>query len=252
MKKTFYLFLAVALANGIFSSCSKTQSYAELVADEKEYINSWLSNDPYDVNFGHIINKDEEWVNDVRSYVLEDSIHPSKYIDLGQWYQITEGDFKRLYFRINSWGNDGLNELREKGIEPTDEQYKTAMRNKKKFYTGKNVLVRYDQQYIISEYDYDEGATNVSGDNGETIKYLICYSWNSSYYSNSYYGNYYGANANDECTSGGIAFPARFLWEGGNASIICPFSLVEATYSGYYYTFYYGDIEYTKPNFLFR
>ena len=252
MKKILCIGSCLLLACS-WMACSKTETYAELVANEKDAINTWISKDPIDVGFGHISSKNEEWVKNVASDILVDSLHPEQCgVELGKWYRITEGDFKRLYFRINSWGNDGLNELREKGIEPTDEQYKTAMRNKKKFYTGKNILVRYDQQYIISEYDYDEGATNVSGDNGKTVDYLICYSWNSSYYSNSYYGNYYGANANDECTSGGIAFPARFLWEGGNASIICPFSLVEATYSGYYYTFYYGDIEYTKPNFLFR
>lgn len=250
MKKTFYLFLAVALANGIFSSCSKTQSYAELVADEKEYINSWLSNDPYDVNFGHIINKDEEWVNDVSSYVLEDSIHPSKYIDLGQWYQITEGDFKRLYFCIRSWGHDGLDSLRAEGIEPTDEEYLTAMRNKKKFYAGKYVLVRYDSLYCLSTFDFNNIDENSKADNLDPNSFQICYNWNTSYYASTYYSMYYSSGSSYECTSGGVAFPIRFLWEGGEASIICPFSLAESTFASYYYTLYYGKITYTKPNYL--
>lgn len=250
MKKTIFLFLTVALANGIFSSCNKTQSYAELVADEKEYISTWIKEDPYSANFGHIINKDEEWMKDVTSYVLEDSIHPCKYVDLGQWYQITEGDFKRLYFRINKWGNDGLDNLRANGIEPTDEEYLTAMRNKKKFYTGKYVLVRYDSLYCLSTYDFDDISENSKADNLDPNSFQICYNWNTSYYASTYYGTYYSTGSSYECTSGGVAFPVRFLWEGGEASIICPFSLAESTFASYYYTLYYGKITYTKPNYL--
>ena len=117
------------------------------------------------------------------------------------------------------------------------------------FYVGKNVLVRYDNQYIISEYDYDDPSENVGRDNLDPVDWLKCYSWNTAYYATNYYSYYAGSNASDECTSGGLAFPIRFLWDGGKASIICPFSLAESTFSGYYYTFYYGDIEYLKPNY---
>ena len=249
MKKILYIGGCLLLACS-WVACDKTESYAELVANEKEAISTWISRDPLKTDFGHISSKNEEWVKNVAEDILVDSLHPEQCgIELGKWYRITEGDFKRLYFRINDWGNDGLNDLREKGITPTDEQYLTAMRNRKKFYVGKNVLVRYDDQYIISEYDYDDAANNVGRNNLDPVDWLKCYSWNTGYYATNYYSYYASSKASDECTSGGIAFPIRFLWDDGNASIICPFSLAESSFAGYYYTFYYGDIKYNRPNY---
>ena len=249
MRKIFLLAISLIAAGCWICSCSSTETYAELVEDEKQSISEWIKGNPYDIEFGHIINKDEEWVEDVADYILEDSIHPAHYIELGQWYKITEGNFKRLYFRINSFG-DGLDSLRAKGAEISDEQERAAMRNHKKFFAGKNVLVRYDSLYLISDFDYDDLDENSKGDNLDPNSFMICYNWNRYYYYNSYYSYQYSNGSSYECTSGGIGFPVRFLWEGGNASIICPFSLVESTYSSYYYTLYYGTITYTKPNYL--
>ncbi|MCR5362342.1 MAG: DUF4827 domain-containing protein [Bacteroidales bacterium] len=250
MKKLLFAVLTALCGSWLATSCSDTQSYAELVADEKEYISTWISSNPYSIDFGRIISHDDEWVDDVTEYVLEDSIHPCKHIELGQWYKITDGDFKRLYFCIRSWGNDGLDSLRENGIEPSDEEYLTAMRNKKKFYAGKNVLLRYDSLFCLSTFDYDDLDENTKGDNLDPNSFQICYNWNTAYYASTYYSTYYSTGSSYECTSGGVAFPARFLWEGGEASIICPFSLAESTYANYYYTLYYGKITYKKPNYL--
>ena len=250
MKNILLLACSITLACS-WTSCKDQESYADLVAKEKESISTWISVDPKEANFGSISTKDEEWVNNITEYVLTDSLHPEQCgLELNKWYGITEGDFKRLYFCIRSWGKDGLDTLRAKGITPTDEQYMEAMRNKKKFYTGKDVLVRYDDLYVLNEYDYDDEEKNTKLDNQDPNSYLICYKWNSYYYANSSYAYYYGWNNNYECTSGGVAFPIRFLWEGATASIICPFSLVESTFSNGYYTMYYGSIEYKKPNYL--
>jgi len=246
MRKSILIAACLIFVCSWLASCSKTETYAELVEQEKGYIDDWIKGNPYDINFGHIISKDEEWLDEITEAILEDSIHPSKYIELGQWYKITEGNFKRLYFKINSWGRDGLDSIEN----PSQEQVLTAMRNTKKIYSGKNVLVRYDSLYLLSNFDYDDLDENVKGGNLEPNSFMICYNWNPSYYATSYYSYQYSTGSSYECTSGGIGFPIRFLWEGGEASIICPFSLVESTYSSYYYTLYYGSIKYTKPNYL--
>lgn len=227
-----------------FTSCKDAVTYAELVEQEKGYISQWTIDNPYNIDFDHIISWDEEKLNNVTKHVLTDSIHPSNYLELNQWYSISEGDFKRLYFCIRSWGNDGVTDYNN------EDELSAAMRNKKKFYNYRNVLVRYDSLYNISQFDYEEIKNNAKGDNSDPISFLICYNWNSSYYCNNYYGASYGTGSNYECTSGGIGFPIRFLWEGGKASIICPFSLVESAFSSYYYTMYYGKITYTQPNYL--
>ncbi len=250
MKKLLSIALLAAFACVWISSCSDTETYADLVDKEKSNISHWIKHCPY-TDFGHIVNKNEDWVDWTTDSILSDSLHPSQVgIKLNQWYCITEGNFKRLYFCIHNFGNDGLDSLRQAGIEPTAEQYRTAMRNKKKFYAGKNVLVRYDSLYLLNDYDYDSISANSKGDNLDPISYSICYNWNASYYSTSTYSYYYSTSSSYECTSGGLAYPVRYLWEGGEASIICPFSLVESTYSSYYYTLYYGVIRYTKPNYL--
>jgi hypothetical protein len=112
------------------------------------------------------------------------------------------------------------------------------------------VLVRYDSLFLLTGFDYDDLDENTKADNLDPNSFLICYNWNRSYYASSYYSYYYSTGSGYECTSGGIGFPIRFLWEGGQASIICPFSLAESTYSSYYYTLYYGEITYTKPTYL--
>ncbi len=250
MKKTIFIATALLCLSSWFASCSKTETYAELVEEEKGYISDWIKGNPYEIDFGHIVSKDEEWVTEISNKILKDSIHPSNYIQLGQWYKITEGNFKRLYFKINSWGKDGLDSIRLKNETPTQEQELAAMRNKKKFYAGRNVQIRYDSLYLLNDFNYDDLKENSRGNNLDPNSFIICYNWTPSYYSSNYYGSYYGTGSSYECTSGGLGFPIRFLWEGGEASIICPFSLVESSFSSYYYTLYYGSIKYTKPNYL--
>ncbi|MCR5394712.1 MAG: DUF4827 domain-containing protein [Bacteroidales bacterium] len=254
MNRTLLFAGALALTLS-YTSCSDTQTYADLVATEKEAISTWITVDPQGANFGNIISKDEDWLDDITEDVLEDDMHPEQCgLELGQWYRITEGDFKRLYFRINSWGNEGaeMDSLRANGITPTDEQYATAMQSKKKFNSTSNhdVLIRYDHMWMMTNYDYEDEDENIEYDNLDANSYVICYNWNPSYYASTYYSTYYSTGSSYECTSGGLAFPIRFLWEGGNASIICPFSLVESALSSYYYTLYYGEIEYTKSTYL--
>lgn len=229
MKKTNFIFLLFACClSWSMSSCDSTKSYAEYVSDERHNIQRWL-----DYNDIDIAGKfDEEQLDDIAEAVLEDSICPSTYIELGKWYQVTEGDFKRLCFRINNWGNGYPD-----------------MNSKKKFYEDENVLVRYENLRCLTGYDYEDESNNVLGDNLDPNSYEICYNWSRSYYSNSYYV-YNSTGSSYECTSGGLGFPIRFLWEGGDASIIVPFNLAPSDLSQYYYTLYYGTVRYTKPNYL--
>lgn len=249
--KKLLLFAGLALFCLGFTSCKDAETYADLVDNEKEYISNFIGNDPFGVNFGKIIAKDEDWVTETTKKVLTDSIHPEQAgVELHQWYKITEGDFKRLYFCINSWGEDGLNDKREAGETITNEEYKESLKNGKKFFTGKNALVRFDNMYLLNEFNYEEPSNNVKLDNLDPLSFQLIINWNAYYYTNSYYGYSYGSGSSYECTSGGVGFATRFLWEGANVSIICPFSLVETQYSSYYYTLYYGEIVYSKPNYI--
>lgn len=242
--KKLLLAISAIIFPCLWYACSDTQSYADLVKEEEQYIDQWINNNPYSIDFGHISTKNESWLNEVNEGILEDSIHPSKYIELGKWYTFDETNFKRLYFCILDWGEDGVTDYND------EEQLKQAMRSKKKFRTSQNALVRYDSLFLLTDFDYDDPEDNAKGSNLDPNSYLIIYNWNTNYYSTAYYKNYYSTGSSYECTSGGLGFPVRFLWEGGHAAIICPFSLVETTYQSYYYTFYYGNIEYKRPTYL--
>lgn len=231
MKKFRFVFLTLisVFLSGVLSSCDSTKSYAEYVSDERHYIQKWI-----DYNGIEIAEKfDEEQIDQIAEAILEDSICPDQFIELGKWYQITEGDYQRLCFRVNKWGNGYPN-----------------MKLKKKFYEDENVLLRYENLLCLSEYDYSEGASNLVGDNLDPNSYEICYNWRRDYYSTTYYYYSYSSGSSYECTSGGLGFPIRFLWEGGEASVIVPFNLASSSYSQYYYTLYYGTVRYTKPNYL--
>ena len=227
MKKILFAasILAMSAWTCCMTSCSDTETYADLVDAEKSYISSFMS-------YADITAKsvDEDWVETVTKAVITDKKDPADYIELGQWYAITEGDFKRLYFQIKDWGKRNENDLEEC-----------------KFTTGSNVLVRYDSCYNLGTFeDFESGK----GSNLEPNNYEIIYSWNSAYYASTYYGSHYGTGSNYECTSGGLGFPVRFLWEGGEVALIVPFSLSSTAEQSYYLTCYYGVVKYTRPNYL--
>ena len=228
MKKILIAITSV-VAGIICTACNDTKSYAEYVSEERHYIRQWL-----DYNDIVVAGKfDEEQIDNMAEAILEDSVCPSEYIELGQWYEITDGYYKRLLFRVNSWGNDYPD-----------------MRSEKKFYENENVLVRYQDLLNLSDYNYEEPENNISLDNLDPNSYEVCYSWNRNYYCYQNYGYAYGTGSSYECTSGGMGFPVRFLWQGGEASVIVPFGLISSQFSSYYYTLYYGPVRYTKPNYL--
>lgn len=228
MKRIFFAiasFLIMSLWTGMLTSCSDTETYADLVDAEKSYISSFCS-------FADITAEtvDEDWLDEVTDAVVTRKEDPADYIELGKWYAISEGDFKRLYFKIKSWGN-----RQEEDLEDG------------KFTTGSNVLVRYDSCYNLGTFENFETG---KGSNLEPNNYEIIYSWNSAYYASTYYGTYYGTGSAYECTSGGLGFPVRFLWNGGEAALIVPFSLSSTAEQSYYLTCYYGSVKYTRPNYL--
>lgn len=228
MKKKI-LAITTIVAAIVCTSCNDTKSYAEYVSDERHHIQEWI-----DYNDIVVAGKfDEEQINDMAEAILEDSICPSEFIELGKWYQITDGYYKRMLFRVNSWGNEYPD-----------------MRSSKKFFENENVLVRYQNLLNLSDYNYTEPEKNIALDNLDPNSYEVCYSWNRNYYCYQGYAYSYGTGSSYECTSGGVGFPIRFLWQGGEASVIVPFNLIPSTFSSYYYTLYYGTVRYTKPNYL--
>lgn len=232
MKKLFYTVLATLLLTVASVSCSDTQTYADLVADEEHAIDYFLGQQ----NIKPIRVSDEEISTWTKS-VLNDSVSPSEYFQLGQWYEVTEGDFKRLCFRINNWGED----------------FEEVMTKKKPFYEDKFVngsysVVRYDSLYRMTDSLDIENETPL--DNYTPYDYEMIYNWSEYYYATMYYSYSYSAGSNYECTSGGLGFPLRFLWDGGEVSLIVPFSLVSSEYASYYYTLYYGRVKYTKPTYI--
>lgn len=249
MKKILYT-LSVMLLAAIYSACSDTQTYADLVANEESNIDYLLTTENIDV-----IKIDEETMEDWTESVLEDSISPADFIQLRQWYTVTEGDFKRLYFRINDWG-DGFHRWQ------AWEAYKDSIANRQspsvkpdsvsfydnKVVSGSYVLVRYDSLFLMT--DSLNIHSDTPADNLNPYSYQIIFGWSDAYYASTYYSYYMGSSSSYACTSGGLAFPLRFLWYNSSVSLIVPFSLVDSDYSSYYYTFYYGNVRYTKPNYL--
>lgn len=221
---TVPILLTAAIAL-VATSCSDEETYAELVDAEKSAIHRFTSSQ--DISARSV---DEDWVDRVTKAIVTDGENPKDYVELNQWYTITEGDFKRLYFKIKDWGVDSLADPMEK-----------------KFTTGDYALVRYDSCYNLGtfvDFDTDKGS------NLDPNSYEIIYSWNTTYYASTYYSMYYGTGSSYECTSAGLAFPLRFLWEGGEAALIVPFTLSAQEEQSYYLTCYYGSVKYTKPNYL--
>lgn len=240
MKKIFSALATVVL---LATSCSDTRTYADLVNDEEKYIGRFLSME--NIRATSIT---DETLNNWTNSVLKDSVPPSKFIEKGHWYTLSEGNFKRLYFRINEWGPSGdayiaYRDSLERGLDPK------VVRNFRdgKFRQGSYAVVRYDSLFNVdSKVDINK---DVPSDNYAPFDYEIVMNWSEQYYATSYYGMY-GSGKNFECTSGGLGFPLRFLWYGGQVSLIVPFSLVSQQYSSYYFTLYYGKVTYTNPESL--
>ncbi len=210
------------------SSCSDATSYADLVNNEEDYIDKfkdYLNIDAIDI--------DEDQINSWTEKVLNDSIDPSSLVKKDQWYKVTEGDFKRLYFRIKDFGE-------------RPQQGGSFFKNK--ITVGSYVLVRYEDCYLLNTFEgFDD---KVAADNLNPYSFQIIYNWNPSYYASTYYAYQYGSSSSYACTSGGLAFPVRFMWFGGEAELIVPFSLVPTDFQSNYYTLYYGTVRYTKPNYI--
>ncbi len=249
MNKILYSLFVFLLA-ATYSACSDTQTYADLVSNEENSINYLLAKENFDVT-----SIDEETMKDWTTDVLNDSLSPADFIQLGKWYTVSEGNFKRLYFRINDWGagfyrwqawksyQDSISNKLSPRVKPDSVSFYDN-----KVVTGSYVLVRYDSLFLMS--DTLDIHTDHPTDNLDPYSYRIIFGWSDSYYSTTYYSYYMGSSSSHACTSGGLAFPLRYLWFDSSVSLIVPFSLVESDYSSYYYTFYYGNVKYSKPNYL--
>lgn len=250
MNRFLTFIAALAILSGIASCSEDTRSYADLVKSEEQSIDYLIAKENFKVR-----NIDEETVNDWTKKVLQDSIDPASLMELGQWYNISEGYFKRLCFRINSWGDNRDRWLRWKAYEDSVAQGQSpkVRPDSVSFYTqkmqsGSYVLIRYDSLYNMTDsldIHKDIPATNL-----DPYSYQIIYGWNEYYYATNYYQYSYGSSSTYACTSGGLAFAPRFLWYGAEVSLIVPFSLVQSDLSSYYYTLYYGKVRYSKPNYL--
>lgn len=228
MKKLSLNTIALLLMLITVASCSDTQSYADLVNLEEDYIENFKDYAGIDA-----IEIDEDILNDWTTKVLVDSIDPGTLVKKDQWYSVNEGDFKRLYFRIKDFGD------RQAG----------ASFYKNKISIGSYVLVRYEDCYLLN--DFKEFDDRKAVDNLHPYNYQMIYNWTTSYYATTYYSYQYGSSTSkNTCTSGGLAFPVRFMWFGGEAELIVPFSLVSSDLSSSYYTIYYGTVRYTKPSYI--
>lgn len=234
MKKLLYTVLATFALFIVSVSCSKdTETYADLVSKEENAIDIFLS--AQNIQTTRV---NDEQISIWTKAILNDSVNPSELIELGKWYEITEGNFKRLCFRINNWGE---------GYQAAAVNHTTSFYDEK-FVKGSYSLVRYDSLYRMTDSLDIETETPLN--NYEPYNYELIYNWNEYYYSSTYYAYNYGSGSANECTSGGLGFPLRFLWSGGEVSLIVPFSLVPSEYSSYYYTLYYGKVKYTKPTYI--
>ena len=250
MNKIFYFFSTIILLTFLAACTEDTRSYADLVSIEESSIDKLIDKEGFDIK-----TLDEETVNNYTKRVLNDSIDPATLLDLNQWYMITEGDFKRLYFRINKWGDNHDRWLRweaykdsiAKNLRPNVRPDSVSFYSQK-MVSGSYVLVRYDSLFNMT--DSLDIHRDMPANNLDPYSYQIVYGWNEYYYSNSYYQYQFGSSSSYACTSGGLAFAPRFLWYGSEVSLIVPFSLVSSDLSSYYYTLYYGKVKYSKPNYL--
>lgn len=238
------------LLMGALTACSDTQTYADLVSDEESHIDHLITTE--DIQY---ISINEETMKDWTDAVLDDSISPATLMKLGQWYTITEGDFKRLYFKINKWGTGydrwtrwtAYKDSLKSNLNPKVRPDSVSFYNQK-IVDGSYVMLRYDSLYLMT--DTLDIRKETPAHNLDPYEYQLVYGWNESYYASTYYSYYYGSSSTYACTSGGLAFPLRFLWYDSEVSLIVPFSLVSSDLSSYYYTLYYGKVKYTKPNYL--
>ena len=249
MNKILYI-LTAALVLFAAASCNDAQTYADIVSAEEEYIDHLILSE--NISYKSI---SDETLSSWTKAVQKDSVDPATFIDLGQWYTITEGDFKRLYFKVNKWGTgydrwkkwqaykDSLNQSLSPKHRPDSVSYYDN-----KVVSGSYVLVRYDSLFLMS--DSLDIHKDLPADNLTPYSYQIIFGWNDYYYASTYYSYSFGSNSSYACTSGGLAFPLRFLWYDSEVSLIVPFSLVPSDYSNYYYTLYYGKVKYSKPNYL--
>lgn len=251
MNKLIYQLILLLLIPSLFScNDDDTSSYADLVSREESHIDYFIDKENLNIK-----NIDEEKVNDWTKKVLRDSIDPASLIELGQWYNITEGNFKRLCFRVNKWGENHDRWLSWKAYQDSiaKGQLPKVRPDSVSFYdqkmqSGSYVLIRYDSLFNMTDtldIHKEMPATNL-----DPYSYQIIYGWSEYYYATSYYQYQYGSTSTYSCTSGGLAFAPRFLWYGAEVSLIVPFSLVSSDLSSYYYTLYYGKVKYSKPNYL--
>lgn len=249
MKKILYI-LSVAFLLASAVACNDTQTYADLVANEEQSIDHLITSEGFSVT-----SIDEETMKDWTKKILKDSINPTTLIKKDQWYTITEGDFKRLYFKVNKWGAgyerwekwQAYQDSVKQSLAPKYRPDSVSLFDGK-MTNGSYVLLRYDSLYLLSDTVNIHNQTPVG--NLDPYSYQIIYGWSEYYYASYYYQYQYGSNSSYSCTSGGLAFPIRFLWYDSEVSLIVPFSLVPSDYSSYYYTLYYGKVKYSKPNYL--
>lgn len=250
MKKILYTLSVMVLVLGMTACGKDTKSYADLVSSEEAVIDHLITVE--NIQYTEI---NEETVKEWTKAVLNDSINPASFIKLGHWYSITEGDFKRLYFKINNWGAghdrylawQSYKDSIQNNLHPQVRPDSVSFYNQK-IVNGSYVTLRYDSLYLMT--DTLNIHSEIPADNLDPYSYQLIYGWNESYYASTYYSYYYGSSSTYACTSGGLAFPVRFLWYDSEVSLIVPFSLVSTEYSSYYYTFYYGKVKYSKPNYL--
>lgn len=250
MNKIFYTIAALWLTAAL-AACSDTESYADLVNKEERVIDHLVTTENFNT-----ISIDDQDVSDWTRAVLNDSVSPENYLRLNQWYQVTEGDFKRLYFKIHNWGSGhdryqrwtAYRDSIKSNLNPKVKPDSTTFYDHK-VVNGSYVMIRYDSLYLMS--DTLDIHKELPANNLEPYQYQLIYGWNEAYYASTYYSYYYGTSSSSySCTSGGLAFPLRFLWYDAEVSLIVPFSLVSSEFSSYYYTLYYGRVKYTKPNYL--
>ena len=186
MKKLLYT-LSVLLFAAVYASCSDTQTYADLVNNEENCINYLVTTENLDV-----ISTTDETLENWTNYVPKDSISPADYIQLGQWYTVTEGYFKRLYFRINDWGtgfhrwqawkayNDSIANHLSPSVKPDSVSFYDN-----KIVNGSYVLVRYDSLFLMT--DSLDIHSDTPADNLNPYSYKIIFGWNPAYYATTYY-----------------------------------------------------------------
>lgn len=242
MKKLIFLFLSILTAGSFFQACDNSKTYAEMLEDEKNAVNDFISDSAI-----HVISEDQFRQ---QAYTTKAKANGDEYDE----YVFFSAD--GVYMQVIRSGTRGEAELDEEGNQETDE-------NGVPSYTGgfknnNNITVRYTETDIATR---SLTCFNVPLDEYIEAHDLYAYpavfryvknSSSSSYYSASTYGTFIEMDYYWSSMYGTTAVPAGWLlalpyvYDGAHVRLIVPSKMGHSSAQQYVAPYFYDLRELRK------